>query len=1199
MVQVAVYGGTAYTGPGIVKPAPVIPAIFGVPETLPAFFHDPFLSGSTNDHSYLGAATHARIVVSSSPSTTPDYSVYVLEDLLTTPSGFVHDFIFYKGLNLIPASEIRATYVDGLFNTGTPASYPAPPTPTTFTLLGIKDKFITAFSNPYDNQDLTNGYNQYHCLYQPLFQNNTTSEFKQPLVILRGFDNGFANAGTTDTRLILNQAGGVLDDPTSYCGAVNQMGIHIHWRTSANDHFYVRDTRAFDEPIEEHTLLTNDCIVADGTAHGGTAGTQILDEGVGRVTLWTDPNYAANVSGGGLYFQYPGGFATTGFFDKKNIGTLTFNSSGLALTAGTTDGSSIASLYTMPLCSIAQTGSAGAITINPYSNWEYYGTNIPGSKDWGLASLTVNLNGPNTGSVIPNLNIHGGAIFWECAALNVSHGMINILFGSNINPINTTENTTDKVSGLLRVSSITDMHDSKINSYIPIVSWNDDELHLSSDKFKNVVMMITAVNGLERPSIYSLHSVNNIYTNFETLSSTNRTGAGAIILYDGNPNCSEGVSSPDKVVFNGDIFNRIRFHGMAPGKAGLELQSLIINDWDLNPIFIERSCSLDYKDILVYNVTFNNILDDMAPFDVAQGILIRDFNKGDRFGDLNVNNNQFIYYDTHSLPTTGFVVLIEAAIELDNSTGNVENNTIKSDIFAVGIWVHNDVNNNIIKPYLCNNFIKGLRGRLIGTFFSAVPGIKSDHYQGYVNLCTIDGCEYGYESDQLDNPFLIHSTIVNSRSSGLFIPGSLTTTNLAKVHLTGLHSDLPCTTCLDFAGNNNISNNGIHSSDAQILIEEPDQLCDLGKMVGSSWGSWGHNKIAQGTATTAWLIKTQYFDNSNPATFANIGSIDQNYWGGINPFSLLPIPNASASFAAIYTATNGSEDPLWVDSSSFFGCSDYSPSEKINQKNNPALLFQTPGWADTCAHLKLWSAGMPQDQEHYQLQYDTLRLFIEKCAVSDRYSYQVFTTIDGANQFRSDDTNRYTQYRSWLISVLYLNTIQPAYFCACMGSIGNTYQKANEFLSVWNYLRHNHPECWSTALDKQYSQDSASSAHRGENPTHLIPLDSLGLGFLLKGAVSPSDGSTLPSQYLASFTSSPNPFNKETTLQFTLNRMTYTTVAVYDELGRLVWGDGRGSSLEAGTHTIHLDASNFPSGTLYARISTGFGEVKTVKLIHE
>ena len=32
---------------------------------------------------------------------------------------------------------------------------------------------------------------------------------------------------------------------------------------------------------------------------------------------------------------------------------------------------------------------------------------------------------------------------------------------------------------------------------------------------------------------------------------------------------------------------------------------------------------------------------------------------------------------------------------------------------------------------------------------------------------------------------------------------------------------------------------------------------------------------------------------------------------------------------------------------------------------------------------------------------------------------------------------------------------------------------------------------------------------------------------------------------------------------------------------------------------MHIDGKNLPSGTLYARISTGFGEVKTVKLVHD
>ena len=116
--------------------------------------------------------------------------------------------------------------------------------------------------------------------------------------------------------------------------------------------------------------------------------------------------------------------------------------------------------------------------------------------------------------------------------------------------------------------------------------------------------------------------------------------------------------------------------------------------------------------------------------------------------------------------------------------------------------------------------------------------------------------------------------------------------------------------------------------------------------------------------------------------------------------------------------------------------------------------------------------------------------------------------------------------------------------------------------------------------------------------TTIPTLEQLGLGFLLThNAVSPS--TALPTIYLASFTSSPNPFKAEITLSFELNRMAYVTVEVFDPLGRKVWGDDHGYSLDKGIHTVHLDGAKLSSGSYYARISTGFGEVKTVKIIKE
>jgi hypothetical protein len=236
-----------------------------------------------------------------------------------------------------------------------------------------------------------------------------------------------------------------------------------------------------------------------------------------------------------------------------------------------------------------------------------------------------------------------------------------------------------------------------------------------------------------------------------------------------------------------------------------------------------------------------------------------------------------------------------------------------------------------------------------------------------------------------------------------------------------------------------------------------------------------------------------------------------------------------------------------------------------------------------------------------KLQYDTLRLYIEHCALSDPISYGYFEQINPAVRLMSADTNRFLAYRTWLISVLYLNTIQPEYFCACMGSIYSTFDwgdhKVVGGLAIMDWLRKNHSECWSGGMDLEYSRDSNAAAQGGYDVINLPPLDSLGLGFLLKSS-TPSP-TTVGGNYLASFTSSPNPFKNETHLRFHLNRMAYTTIGIYDVLGHQVWSDGKGHSLEAGDHEVVVDGSLLPEGSLYARIETGFGEVMTVKLVKE
>ena len=1224
-------------------------------------FPDPYTTGVRDSYTN---ALHARVLISSVPNTSVSlkHVVYV-----TTDQGLV-------GYGPLSWTCDLPTYIDGIVLDNPPMgvtkAVPRDFTPTNFTYgsTGVVDEPIIAFANPYDGYGTT--YNQFHCMYQLMA--TISSANQKPLMIARDFDNGVPTSGTSDTRMWLNRdGGGYQGDVASHIGAVNQMGIHLHWRIGS-DHFYARDVRLFDEDIEENTLVTNSCIIGDGTSHGGTSGA-LLEDGT-KMTVWSDPNYGA-VNGGsttsGMYWQYPGTISSDGtFFAQANIGTLTYSTTGLDLTVGSSSGDQLANLFTMPVCHIATSVNSGTVTINPGSTWDYFGSTV--EKNWkpnigaGSTSIGVNLTGiTNTPAT---LNIHGGATFWECYNFSSELSTINILHEPNINPIQDAATSTTclvvdpenscshafnetgincPANGLLRVTTSASIDHSNVKSFIPVRDWVHSEgfegpdagsNHTIGNILTNVIMIITNQNAAGNSSRYSLHSTNNHYTNFQQFGNTSSDGAGAVILYDGR-RCNDELA-PDKVVFHLDVFKRIQFHAYTPGLAGLEITNSTIEDWDLFPIYVENGCAEctdnrcstdNYADIRVENNTFENVLDVQIGgdcggggemFDPAKGIIIRNFNTTGKFSVVNVNGNHFDFYTPASGNTlpSNFSVLIEAAIVFDNSTGNIMNNTItdckhsgstiNGGLFEAGIRITSTaaVGTPTTFSYLCNNTVKNQKDGI---------GIRSDNSAGYVNLNTLDGNGYGYEFDDNDAPMLVHNSIINSTSDGLFVSGG---GGLARAQpdLRGIHTTPPaCSTCtvfLDFAANNNISNNGTHGQDAQILLADANQLVNLDRLPeppgSTAWGSWSLNKIASGASGSAWLIKTANFVDpppaANAATFAQIPDISNNNWGGITPGASPPL--ATTHFAVIYPVTPSVISP-WVDSSGSFFCSGYSSGERAHPKNGNILSVASTD-SERCVYLRGYENVSPNlDTSRARESYDSLREYVKLCGPKDCTVDQAFSSLSAVVQLMSNDTTRFDQFRMWLLSVLYISPNCPHFFCQAMGSVQRTYQygeyKGTGTLAVENYMRKYHRECFATDSaslareNKHYSQDSLSLVQAGMDPTHLPPLDSIGLGIVLQHDAHLSVTPTIPSNYLVSFTTSPNPFNKETTLQFTLNRMTYITFAVYDELGRLVWGDGRGASLEAGMHTIHLDGKGLPSGTLYARISTGFGEVKTVKLVHE
>jgi hypothetical protein len=98
-------------------------------------------------------------------------------------------------------------------------------------------------------------------------------------------------------------------------------------------------------------------------------------------------------------------------------------------------------------------------------------------------------------------------------------------------------------------------------------------------------------------------------------------------------------------------------------------------------------------------------------------------------------------------------------------------------------------------------------------------------------------------------------------------------------------------------------------------------------------------------------------------------------------------------------------------------------------------------------------------------------------------------------------------------------------------------------------------------------------------------------GYHLGKEVAETDEETVVSNYLL-FQNTPNPFNPTTTIAFALAEQGFTTLKVYDLLGREVATLVSGA-LDAGNHVVTFDASRSASGVYVYRLeSNGFTAVK-------
>jgi hypothetical protein len=267
-----------------------------------------------------------------------------------------------------------------------------------------------------------------------------------------------------------------------------------------------------------------------------------------------------------------------------------------------------------------------------------------------------------------------------------------------------------------------------------------------------------------------------------------------------------------------------------------------------------------------------------------------------------------------------------------------------------------------------------------------------------------------------------------------------------------------------------------------------------------------------------------------------------------------------------------------------------------------------------CQHL----VGLYQqydDQHQYQKAYDTSREYINECAELS-VAWGAFQSIDAFNATRSDDLHRFEEYREWLKKVLYYNT-DTLYYCADVVSILGTFSWFNDergrdwkgMLAVDSFIRKSGkcpdlnafldtafiPGHWHGA--HQAWLDSVDDPAKSPFDSTLPSLEDLGLS-ILRG--NPSKVADYPHQHpdlIGSLVATVNPFTNETSLRFDIKEGVFLKLEIFDPLGKLYYHDAKFFS--EGIGDWKLVGRDLPSGTLYARLTTLSGEVKTIKLIKE
>lgn len=554
---------------------------------------------------------------------------------------------------------------------------------------------------------------------------------------------------------------------------------------------------------------------------------------------------------------------------------------------------------------------------------------------------------------------------------------------------------------------------------------------------------------------------------------------------------------------------------------------------------------------------------------------------------------------------------IAAAIRLRNSSGAIVGNRITVAKYANGIYNEpiNLASDPTSNSLICSNYITS-PDSLTGI------GIRTKNWNGYAKLNEVNHRNIGHQSEANDRGFVIFSRYNDNSGLGLKLIDASSLISMAGVH--SPTSDGPD----DYAAYDTVDNNNAGHSTGQIEMAASSELW-LGKQF-SWWTNYANNNIRIGLTGSTKLI----VGDGSPSSTSTVGPVDTTYWGGYTPQATNPTSGVFDTKFPNVTYTRAAPPAISeIGFSGWVSCGDgvdeitTRSSGKKNDRTMSVLDNSDP-YTDSACH-EWYGMAIGYNQEgKYQAAYDTARHFIEHCANTPN-SRQGFKETGIAVQYISNDNNRWLEYREWLKSVLYLNT-DTLYYCSDILAMGKTFQYIDPKTGMRDYRGERtldqfvieNGKCPMFTDDFKEDYVSAYQVQRQRyfdtlkvtTDTNLYPFDStiptideLGLGILRQNPNSSVRAIDAPKFSIGSLSASSNPFTQETEITLEMNATSVVRFDLLNELGQTVQSNnvgGLGRVTERGKHQIPLNGSDLASGTYYARFSTPYGEVKTLKLRH-